>query len=43
MVAPSLAGSGRRLFQDTGGLQTFELVDQERSGGCLLLGYSLRG
>ena len=42
VVAPSLAGSGRRLFDDTGDLQTFELVDQDRSGGCLLLGYRRR-
>jgi dihydrofolate reductase len=43
VVAPSLAGGGRRLFEDTGALQTFELVDQERSGGCLLLGYRRLG
>ena len=42
VVAPSLAGSGRRLFEGTGTLQTFELVDQDRSGGCLLLTYRVR-
>jgi dihydrofolate reductase len=42
VVAPSLAGSGRRLLEDTGALKTFTLVDVERSGGCLLLGYRAR-
>ena len=42
VVAPTLAGSGRRLFEDTGTLQRFELVDVDRSGHCLLLGYRLR-
>ncbi|MFN8111433.1 MAG: dihydrofolate reductase family protein [Thermoleophilia bacterium] len=39
VVAPSLAGRGRRLFEDTGQLRHFELVDLERSGGCVLMGY----
>ena len=39
VVAPSLAGHGIRLFGDEGHLQRFELVDAERSGGCLLLHY----
>jgi dihydrofolate reductase len=43
VVSPSLAGQGRRLFEDTGALQTYELQDVERSGGCLLLGYRRRG
>jgi dihydrofolate reductase len=42
VVAPSLAGRGRRLFEDTGALQTFELRDADRSGGCLLLTYRRR-
>jgi dihydrofolate reductase len=42
VVAPSLAGRGHRLFEDTGTLRTFELVDADRSGGCLLLGYRAR-
>jgi dihydrofolate reductase len=42
VVAPSLAGAGRRLFQDTGALQAFVLRDVDRSGGCLLLGYGRR-
>jgi dihydrofolate reductase len=42
VVAPSLAGSGRRLFEDTGGLQRFELKNTQRSGGCLLLSYHNR-
>nr|BFE56147.1 dihydrofolate reductase family protein [Dactylosporangium thailandense] len=39
VVSPSLAGPGARLFDDAGGLQRFELVDADRSGGCLLLHY----
>ena len=42
VVSPSLAGRGRRLFEDSGALRTFELVDVARSGGCLLLGYRAR-
>lgn len=43
VVSPSLAGRGRRLFDGTGGLQRFDLVDADRSGGCLLLTYRQRG
>ncbi len=39
VVAPSLAGHGKRLFDGDAGLQRFELVSSERSGGCLLLHY----
>ena len=39
VVAPSLAGHGKRLFSDDAELQAFDLVDVERSGGCLLLHY----
>jgi len=42
VVSPSLAGTGRRLFDDTGDLKRFELVDVDRSGGCLLLSYRAR-
>ena len=42
VVSPSLAGAGRRLFEDTGSLQRFELTDLDRSGGCVLLAYALR-
>jgi dihydrofolate reductase len=42
VVAPSLAGAGHRLFDDTGGLHRFELVDAGRTGGCLLLHYRRR-
>jgi dihydrofolate reductase len=38
-VSPSLAGRGHRLFDDAGDVQRFELVDADRSGGCLLLTY----
>jgi hypothetical protein len=31
--------AGERLFDDSGDLQRFELVDADRSGGCLLLHY----
>lgn len=41
VVAPSLAGSGTRLFGE-GGLQRLELLDSQRSGGCLLLHYRHR-
>ncbi|MGN6428363.1 MAG: dihydrofolate reductase family protein [Leifsonia sp.] len=43
VVAPSIAGHGKRLFGDDSGLQAFDLVDSERSGGCLLLHYRRRG
>ena len=39
VIAPSLAGHGKRLFPDDADLQAFDLVDVERSGGCLLLQY----
>ena len=42
VVAPSLAGHGKRLFDDSGVLQRFELRSCERSGGCLLLHYRRR-
>lgn len=42
VVAPSLAGHGKRLFGDDAGLHRFELVDAGRSGGCLLLHYRRR-
>ncbi len=42
VVAPSLAGHGKRLFDGDPGLQRFELVSSERSGGCLLLHYRRR-
>lgn len=42
VVAPSLAGSGKRLFEGESALQRFELVESGRSGGCLLLHYRRR-
>lgn len=40
VVAPTVAGHGRRLFEDGGALQRFDLIDVERtSAGILLLGY----
>ena len=42
VVAPSLAGRGKRLFDGDVGLQRFELISSERSGGCLLLHYRRR-
>jgi dihydrofolate reductase len=40
VVAPSLAGRGRRLFASDDALDKLELVDVERSaGGALFLGY----
>lgn len=39
VVAPSLAGDGRRLFDGHSGLQRFELIGSGRSAGCLLLHY----
>jgi len=42
VVAPNLAGRGRRLFHDNVGLQRFQLLDVNRSGGCLLLHYRRR-
>ncbi|RDV43426.1 hypothetical protein DOE76_17885 [Leifsonia sp. ku-ls] len=43
VLAPSLAGEGVRLFGDDGELQRFDLVEAERSGGCLLLHYRRHG
>jgi dihydrofolate reductase len=42
VVAPSLAGGGKRLFGADGELQRFELVSSDRSGSCLLLHYRRR-
>ena len=42
VVAPSLAGRGKRLFDDNAELQRFELLASDRSGGCLLLHYRRR-
>ncbi len=42
VVAPSLAGRGNRLFGEDMDLQRFELLDAQRSGGCLLLHYRAR-
>lgn len=42
VVAPNLAGHGKRLFADNADLQRFELLSSERSGGCLLLHYRRR-
>lgn len=39
VLAPSLAGTGIRLFGEGDVLRRFDLVDAERSGGCLLLHY----
>jgi dihydrofolate reductase len=42
VVAPSLAGHGKRLFDGDGDLQRFELLGSDRSDGCLLLQYRRR-
>ena len=42
VVAPSLAGHGKRLFAEDAGLLRFELLESARSGGCLLLHYRAR-
>ena len=43
VVAPTIAGAGRRLFDSGGGLQRFELIDLEKTpSGLLLLGYAKR-
>jgi dihydrofolate reductase len=42
VIAPSIAGHGKRLFDGNAGLQRFELLDADRSGGCLLLHYRRR-
>lgn len=40
VVAPTVAGGGRRLFEDGGALQRFDLVDVEQTPrGLVLLGY----
>jgi dihydrofolate reductase len=39
VLAPSLASTGTALFGGDGHLQRLDLVDAERSGGCLLLQY----
>ncbi len=39
VVAPTLAGHGKRLFSNDAALRAFELAGCERSGGCLLLTY----
>ncbi|GAB3406682.1 dihydrofolate reductase family protein [Flindersiella endophytica] len=39
VVSPSLAGRGRRLFDNSGELQRFDLIGDDRSGDCLLLTY----
>jgi dihydrofolate reductase len=42
VIAPSLAGRGKRLFDGEAELQRFQLLSVERSGGCLLLHYRRR-
>ena len=42
VIAPSLAGRGKRLFNGDADLQRFELLNCDRSGGCLLLHYRRR-
>jgi riboflavin biosynthesis pyrimidine reductase len=42
VVAPSLAGHGKRFFDGDAELQRFELLSSDRSGGCLLLHYRRR-
>ncbi|WP_027861571.1 dihydrofolate reductase family protein [Marmoricola sp. URHB0036] len=42
VVAPNLAGHGTRLFAEDAALHHFELLDAQRSGGCLLLHYRAR-
>jgi len=39
VLASNLAGHGKRLFGSDEELQRFDLVDSERSGGCMLLQY----
>jgi dihydrofolate reductase len=44
VVAPAVAGRGRRLFDGDDDLQRLELLDLERSSsGALLLGYRVQG
>jgi dihydrofolate reductase len=43
VIAPVAASRGRRMFEDGGELQRFELLDADRTpGGTLLLGYGVR-
>jgi dihydrofolate reductase len=44
VIAPTVAGKGRRLFEaDAGALQRFDLVDVDRTAtGLVLLGYTKR-
>lgn len=43
VVAPAVAGRGRRLFADEGDLQRFDLVQADATpSGVLLLGYARR-
>jgi dihydrofolate reductase len=43
VVAPRIAGKGRRLFEPTGHVQKFRLESSTLSGGCLLLHYRRQG
>ncbi|WP_308220669.1 dihydrofolate reductase family protein [Microbacterium sp. USTB-Y] len=43
VIAPTIAGNGTRLFSDDGDLQRFELVSDQRSGGCMMLYYRRSG
>lgn len=41
VVAPTVAGAGRRLFTDAGRLQRLSLrTSRQTDSGCLLLGYT---
>jgi dihydrofolate reductase len=42
VVASSLAGEGRRLFETSSRLQRFELLSSDRSAGCHLVHYRTR-
>jgi dihydrofolate reductase len=43
VIAPTVAGGGRRLFEDGVALQRFELIDSDRTPeGAVLLGYGRR-
>jgi dihydrofolate reductase len=43
VIAPTIAGAGRRLFASDGGLQRFEAIDVEKTpSGLVLLGYARR-
>jgi dihydrofolate reductase len=43
VIAPRIAGRGRRLFEPTGHVQKFTLETSALSGGCLLLHYRRQG